>query len=66
MFDNFFNVINVVVMPEEMNKRDDNLANSVVIFFPPNLNHLSYSIKIMYRVAITDNIKQWKVFEDDE
>jgi hypothetical protein len=42
------------------------LATSVAEFSPPNLDHLSYSVKVMHRPAIPDNIKQWQVFKDEE
>jgi ribonuclease HI len=66
MFDNFFDAINVVVVAREMNNKADNLAKYTLSFFPPNLNHLSYSIKIMHGAIVRDNIKQWQVFEDDK
>lgn len=43
----------------------DNLAKSVVDLIPPNIDHLSYSIKVMHRPAILNNLKRWQVFEDD-
>jgi hypothetical protein len=40
----------------------DNLAKSVVDLIPPNIDHLSYSIKVMHRPAILNNIKRWQAY----
>ena len=66
MFDNFFEAVNITVVPREANHWADNLAKSAVSLKPPNLDHLSYSIKVIHRAVVPDNIKQWQVFEDDE
>ena len=43
----------------------DSLAVSVSNFripFPPKLK---YDVEVKYRPSILDNVKHWKVFEDD-
>jgi len=65
MFDNFFDVVNIIVVPREVNHRANNLSKSVVYLMPPNLDHFLYSIKVMHWIVIPDNIKWWKVFEDN-
>jgi len=61
-----FDAINITSAPREVNHRADNLATSVAEFSPPNLSHLSYSVKVMHRPAIPDNLKQWQVFKEKE
>jgi hypothetical protein len=48
MFDNFFDVVNIIVVPREVNHRANNLSKSVVYLMPPNLDHFLYSIKVMH------------------
>jgi hypothetical protein len=66
MFDNFFDVVNIIFVPRELsNHIVDNFARFVVGFTHPNLYHLYYSIKFMNWSTIPDNIKRWQVFEDN-
>ena len=59
LFEKLFGDVNISAI-------ENNLKKITIEFFPPYLNHLSYSIMVMYRASILDNIKQWKVFEDDD
>jgi len=66
LMDNLFYAINMISIPRESNNHVDNIAKSLVMFKLPNLEHLSFFIKVMHKVAVLDNINKWKVFEDDE
>jgi hypothetical protein len=57
MFDKFFEAINITVVLRELNYKANNLATSVVAFSPSILDHLSYFIKFMHRLAIHNNRK---------
>jgi hypothetical protein len=35
-------------------------------FIPPLPHKLSYEIQVKYRPSLPDNVKFWKVFEDDD
>ncbi len=52
-------------MPSLLNKLADSLAISVSSFIPPLPLNLSYEIQVKYRPSLPDNVKFWKVFEDD-
>lgn len=46
------------------------MTNSLVIvirnFKPPQNLLLKYGVEVKYRPSILDNVKHWKVLEDDE
>ena len=45
----------------------DMLANVASNLFPSdNFSHDKFSVELIYRSSISDNIKNWRVFEDDE
>jgi hypothetical protein len=48
-----------------MNELADSLAVSACAFIPPLPHKLNYEIQVKYRPSIPDNVKSWKVFEDD-
>ena len=66
LFEKLFGDVNISTIPTEINHIENHLEKITVEFFPPYLNHMSYYIVVMYRASILDNIKQWKVFEDDD
>jgi hypothetical protein len=66
MFYNFFDAVNITNVLREVNHRDENLASFAIALKPPNLDHLSYSIKVMHMHVVPDNRKPWQYFEDDE
>ena len=66
LFEKLFWDVNISAIHMEINHIENNLKKITIEFFPPYLNHLSYSIMVMYRASMLDNIKQWKVFEDDD
>jgi hypothetical protein len=43
----------------------DSLATSASIFKVPLPPKLRYDVEVKYRPSIPDNVKHWKVFEDD-
>jgi hypothetical protein len=48
-----------------MNELVDSLAVSACAFIPPLPHKLTYEIQVKYRPSLLDNVKFWKVFEDD-
>jgi ribonuclease HI len=52
-------------IPRAMNELDDSLAVSACAFIPPLPTKLNYEIQVKYRPSLPDNVKLWKVFEDD-
>ena len=49
-----------------MNLLDDSLVVSASLFVPPLPPKLSYDIQVKYRPSLPDNVKFWKVFENDD
>ena len=43
----------------------DSLATSASTFKVPSPPKLRYDVEVKYRPSIPDNVKHWKVFEDD-
>jgi hypothetical protein len=43
----------------------DSLASSTSIFKVPLPPKMRYDVEVKYRPSIPDNVKHWKVFEDD-
>ena len=66
MVENFFSAFNIQFMPREQNRIADSLAVAASTFHPPQNPLLRYEVEVRYRPSIPDNIKHWKVFEDDE
>jgi hypothetical protein len=52
-------------VPRAMNELADSLVVSACAFIPPLPHKLSYEIQVKYRPSLPDNVKFWKVFEDD-
>ena len=53
-------------IPRDMNHLVDSLAVSTSLFVPPLPPRLSYDIQVKYRPSLPDNVKFWKVFENDD
>jgi hypothetical protein len=65
LVNSFFLAFNISFIPREENIMDNFLAISARNFrvpFPPKLR---YDVEVNYRPSIPDNVKHWKVFEDD-
>jgi hypothetical protein len=65
LVDNFFSAFNISFIPREENTMVDSLAISASQFRVPLPPKLRYDVEIRYRPSVPDNIKHWKVFEDD-
>ena len=65
MIDNFFIAFNISFIPRDHNQIVDSLALAATHFRIPKQNHLKHPIEVRYRPSVPDNIKHWRVFEDD-
>jgi ribonuclease HI len=65
LVDSFFLAFNISFVPREENVMADSLAVSASQFRIPLPPKLRYDVEIRYRPSVPDNIKHWKVFEDD-
>jgi ribonuclease HI len=65
LIDNFFLAFNISFIPREENTMADSLAVSASHFKIPLPPKLRYDVEVRYRPSVPDNIKHWKVFEDD-
>jgi ribonuclease HI len=65
LIDNFFSAFNISFIPREENTLADSLAVSASLFRIPLPPKIKYGVEIRYRPSVLDNIKHWKVFEDD-
>jgi hypothetical protein len=61
----FFSAFNISFVPREENVMTDSLAISASNFRIPRPPKLRYDVEVKYRPSIPDNVKHWKVFEDD-
>ena len=52
-------------IPRDLNHLDDSLAVSAILFVPPLPPRLSYDVQVKYRPSLPDNVKFWRVFEND-
>ena len=53
-------------IPRDLNHLADSLVVSASLFVPPLPPRLSYDVQVKYRPSLPDNIKFWRVFENDE
>jgi hypothetical protein len=65
LIDNFFLAFNISFVPREENAMADSLVVSASNFKIPLPPKLKYDVEVKYRPSIPDNVKHWKVFEDD-
>jgi ribonuclease HI len=65
LIDSFFSVFNISFIPREENTLADSLATSTSNFKVPLPPKFRYDVEVKYRPSIPDNVKHWKVFEDD-
>ena len=52
-------------IPRDLNHLADSLAISASLFVPPSPPKLSYDIQVKYKPSLPDNVKFWRVFEND-
>jgi ribonuclease HI len=64
-FEIFFLALNISFIPREENTMVDSLVVSTSNFRVPLPPKLKYDVEVKYRPSIPDNVKNWKVFEDD-
>jgi hypothetical protein len=60
-----FAYFKISYVPIAMNELDDSLAVSACAFIPPLPHKLNYKIQVKHWPSLPDNVKFWKVFEDD-
>jgi ribonuclease HI len=65
LIDNFFSAFNISFVPREDNVVADSLAVSASRFKIPLLSMVKYDVEIKYRPSVPNNVKHWKVFNDD-
>lgn len=64
--ENFFDAFNLTYIPRNQNIHADSLAVSDSSFKIPDQTNVLYQIQVKYKPSIPDNLKHWKIFEDDE
>jgi ribonuclease HI len=57
---------NILVIPRRQNHMVDALATSASVFKIPIFPNKRYDIEVKHKPTILDNIKYWKVFEDEK
>jgi ribonuclease HI len=65
LVDSFFLAFNISFVPREEKTMADSLVVSASNFRVPLPPKLRYDVEVKYRPSIPDNVKHWKVFEDD-
>ena len=65
MIDNYFVAFNITYIPRDHNQTADSLALAATHFRIPKTTQLKYPIEVRYRPLVPDNVRQWKLFEDD-
>ena len=64
---NKFEDFNIKSTPHLMNFEADMLANAASNLSPSDdFSHANLFVEFIYRSSITDNIKNWRIFDDDE
>ena len=65
MIYNYFISFNISFIPRDHNQTVDSLALAATHFKIPKQTQLNYPIEIRYRPSVPNNIRQWRLFEDD-
>jgi ribonuclease HI len=65
LIDSFSSAFNISFIPREKNTVADSLATSTSNFKVPLPPKFRYDVEVKYRPSILDNVKHWKVLEDD-
>jgi hypothetical protein len=65
LIDSFFLAFNISFIPRGENTVVDSLVVSASNFRVPLPPKLRYDVEVKYRPSIPNNVKHWKVFEDD-
>lgn len=62
-----FEAFNIRSIPHCLSYEVDMLANATSNLCPSNdFSHDKFSVELIYRLLILDNITNWTIFEDDE
>jgi ribonuclease HI len=61
----FFLSFNIVYIPRNQNEQVDSLVVATSTFKPPFPPKLKYEVEVRYMPSIPDNVKHWRVFEED-
>jgi len=61
----FFLSFNIVYIPRNQNEQVDSLVVTISIFKRPMPPKLKYVVEVRYRPSILDNVKHWRVFDED-
>ena len=62
----YFMFFDISYIPRAMNQLEKSMDVSASIFIPPMPPKLNYEIQVKYRPSLPDNVKFWKVFENDD
>ena len=65
MLHNYFVAFNITHIPRNHNETIDSLALAATHFRIPKTTQLRYPIEVRYRPCVLDNVRHWRVFEDD-
>ena len=52
-------------IPRDLNHLANSWVVSASLFVPPLPPRLSYDVEVKYRTSLPDNVKFWRVFEND-
>ena len=66
LIENFFIAFNITFFPREYNETTNSLALAVAYCKVPKVTHLKYPIDVRYRPSVPNDMKHWKVFQDDQ
>jgi ribonuclease HI len=66
LVDNFYEYFKIIVVSIEFNQQVDSLVVEDSTFKTHVVPKMKYEIEMRNRQSIPDNIKYWKVFEDDQ
>jgi ribonuclease HI len=66
LIDSFFLAFNISFIPREENAPADFQAFSASLFEAPALPDDGSEVEIRYRPSVPDNVRHWRVFEDDQ
>jgi ribonuclease HI len=66
LIDSFFLAFKISFIPREENAPADFQAFSASLFEAPARPTFSSEVEIRYRPSVPDNVRHWKVFEDDQ
>ena len=59
-------IFDISYRPRAMKNLADSFTVSASMFIPPMPPKLNYQIQVKYRPFLPENVKYWKVFEDDD